>query len=253
MPLSFKKQKHVPSAVPIQTVPRQENYALFAGMDRYVPSGTPTLALYDALRESVPLLSAAIGKLVRLTIGFSAHCTAPDAEAALQRFLTDVPLAGCGCGVHAFLSAYLDQMLTYGTAAQLYFDYETSELAGGAEIKSFEPITADRFDTDAIKASMTEDDTIPVYYTAMNVTLGGEAVEGTISTNGAYRFIVISKQNIVLTDIDVPMDLVVGSAGTYAVSVLNYFAAAEEAGSDSLKYLTRALCAYSQAAKAIAN
>ena len=49
------------------------------------------------------------------------------------------------------------------------------------------------------------------------------------------------------------MDLIVGTAGTYTISVLNYFAAVEASDIDNLKYLTRALYAYSQAAKAIAG
>ena len=59
------------------------------------------------------------------------------------------------------------------------------------------------------------------------------------------------KQSIAITDIDVSMDLVVGTAGTYSISVLNYFTAVEAAGSDNLKLLTRALYAYSQAMKAL--
>ena len=116
MPLRSKKKKTDPRTVPMQTVPRQSDYSPLFGLDRYVPTGSPNLALYDALRESVPILDAAIDKLVRLTVGFEVHCADPAADEALQRFLTDVPLAGCGSGVHAFLSAYLDQLLTYGTA-----------------------------------------------------------------------------------------------------------------------------------------
>ena len=64
---------------------------------------------------------------------------------------------------------------------------------------------------------------------------------------------VISKQSIAITDIDAVMDLVVGAAGTYSVSVLQYLAAAEESGSDDLKLVVRALYAYLQAMKAIAG
>ena len=116
MTLFSKKTKPVPVDVPVQTVPRQESFGTFAGLERYVPAASPNLMLYEALRDAVPILSAAIGKLVRLTVGFSAHCASPAADAVLQKFLTDVPLAGCGSGVHAFVSAYLDQLLTYGTA-----------------------------------------------------------------------------------------------------------------------------------------
>ena len=131
---------------------------------------------------------------------------------------------------------------------------------------------------------MNADSTIPVSYTAMNVTfladttlslafrikdgftdnealewvnanitLGGSPVSGTISVNTTndMRFVIIRKQNIAITDIDVPMDLILDTAGTYTISVLNYFTAVEAAGSDNLKLLTHALYAYSQEAIAI--
>lgn len=116
MPLRFKKTKPASTPAPVQTVPRQNAFSPLFGLDRYVPAAAANLALYDALRSAVPVLDAAIDKLVRLTVGFEAHCENAAADEALQRFLFDVPLAGCGYGVHAFLCAYLDQLLTYGTA-----------------------------------------------------------------------------------------------------------------------------------------
>ena len=111
MPLRKKKPEPV---VPVQTAPRQS----FSDIPFSLPqrAAMPCPALYDALRESVPVIDAAIGKLVRLTLGFSAHCTDAAADRALQEFLVSVPLGGCGCGVHAFLRTYLDGLLTYGTA-----------------------------------------------------------------------------------------------------------------------------------------
>lgn len=111
--MTLRKKKPEPT-VPVQTAPRQSFSNIpFSLPQRIAP---PCPALYDALRESVPVIDAAIGKLVRLTVGFSAHCANAEADRALQEFLTSVPLGGCGCGVHAFLSAYLDALLTYGTA-----------------------------------------------------------------------------------------------------------------------------------------
>ena len=111
MPLRKKKPE---PAVPVQTAPRQSFSDIpFSLPQRIAP---PCPALYDALRESVPVIDAAIGKLVRLTLGFTAHCANADADSALQDFLVSVPLGGCGCGVHTFLRTYLDGLLTYGTA-----------------------------------------------------------------------------------------------------------------------------------------
>ena len=114
--MAFKKKKAAP-AVPVQTAQR----SALAGdplspLDRFTPAASPRFALYEALREAVPLIDAAIGKLVRLTLGFEAHCADAAADRALQSFIGSVPLAGCGCGVHAFLSSYLEQLLTCGTA-----------------------------------------------------------------------------------------------------------------------------------------
>lgn len=114
--MPFKKKKSSPAAVPVQTAPRCASFSPFPLLDRFVPSAAPNLALYGALREAVPLIDAAIGKLVRLTVGFAVHCESPAADKALQDFLLRVPLAGCGSGVLPFLCTYLDQLLTYGTA-----------------------------------------------------------------------------------------------------------------------------------------
>ena len=111
MPL--RKKKPEPASV-VQTAPRQS----FSNIPFSLPqhAAPPCPALYDALRESVPVIDAAIGRLVRLTLGFTAHCAGAAADRALQDFLVSVPLCGCGCGVQAFLSTYLDCLLTYGTA-----------------------------------------------------------------------------------------------------------------------------------------
>ena len=114
--MPFKRKKDAPSAA-VQTAPRSP----YAGdplspLDRFTPAAAPRFALYKALREAVPLIDAAIGKLVRLTLGFEAHCADTAADQALQTFLENVPLAGCGCGVYAFLCTYLEQLLTCGTA-----------------------------------------------------------------------------------------------------------------------------------------
>lgn len=81
-----------------------------------VPLGTPELRLYRAMREAIPVLDAAIVKLVRLTGGFEAHCEDPDAQRGLQAFLSQVPCGRGQIGINSFLDAYLDSLLTYGRA-----------------------------------------------------------------------------------------------------------------------------------------
>ncbi len=68
------------------------------------------------MREAVPVIDAAIMKLVRLTGGFKAVCRDPRAQEQLEKFLELVPVGGNQTGVTAFISTYFEQLLTYGTA-----------------------------------------------------------------------------------------------------------------------------------------
>ncbi len=72
--------------------------------------------LYYALREAVPVIDAAVTKLVRLTGGFSVHSTDRQAQDYLDRFLHRIPVNGCSTGIESFVSAYFEQLLTCGTA-----------------------------------------------------------------------------------------------------------------------------------------
>ena len=71
--------------------------------------------LYRTLREAIPIVDAAIGKIVRLTGGFRVRLPA-GGEEKLDSFLKTVRVNACGMGLDSFLSSYLDQLLTYGTA-----------------------------------------------------------------------------------------------------------------------------------------
>ncbi len=90
--------------------------ALWSVLDGYVPLGTPQTKLYYALREAVPLIDAALCKLVRLTVGFSLRANDPAAQQALDRFCETVNVGGNQMGLQAFVSSYLEQLLTCGTA-----------------------------------------------------------------------------------------------------------------------------------------
>ena len=78
--------------------------------------GCGELALYRQLRRTVPVVDAAIGKLVRLVGGFDVKCAARAAERALRRFLNEVPVGYGQSGIHQFLSVYLGGLLTDGRA-----------------------------------------------------------------------------------------------------------------------------------------
>lgn len=86
----------------------------FGTLRTLTPLGGAEERLYRAMRESIPLLDAAIGKLVRLCGGFTVECA--QEQQALNDFLRSVPCGRGQYGVHGFLSTYLDSLLTYGRA-----------------------------------------------------------------------------------------------------------------------------------------
>ena len=77
---------------------------------------TADAALYRNLRENIPILDAAIGKLVRLTGGFSLDTGNDGLNAQLNRALSGINVGGNQQGIEAFIATYLDQLLTYGSA-----------------------------------------------------------------------------------------------------------------------------------------
>lgn len=113
----FYKRKDKQNPCAASTVQTGEcRHHPFYELDRYTPLCTREDALYTALREAVPVIDAAIYKLVRLTGGFTVQCSGKQAQAELDSFLENVNVGGTQKGIHAFLSGYFEQMLTYGTA-----------------------------------------------------------------------------------------------------------------------------------------
>ncbi len=72
--------------------------------------------LYRQVREAIPVLDAAVGKLVRLSGGFRTECTNPESQERLDVFLRTVPCGRGQTGINSFLAGYLDSLLTYGRA-----------------------------------------------------------------------------------------------------------------------------------------
>lgn len=58
----------------------------------YVPLGRGEARLYRAVREAVPVVDAAIYKLIRMAGGVTVRCSDSVAEAALAEFLRTVPV-----------------------------------------------------------------------------------------------------------------------------------------------------------------
>lgn len=87
--------------------------------------------LYDRLKFAVPVIDAALMKIVRLTGGFRVICSDDRFQEELDRFLENVPVGLAGKSLSDFIDNYLDSLLTYGSAVgELVIDSRENRIAG---------------------------------------------------------------------------------------------------------------------------
>ena len=72
--------------------------------------------LYKTLKNTVPVISAAIYKIIRLMGRFQIQTGSENLDRDINRFLKNIRVNACETGIESFLSCYLEQMLVYGTA-----------------------------------------------------------------------------------------------------------------------------------------
>lgn len=106
------KKEASPEVCAVQTGTRNNTLSL---LDSVAP-GMQDMQLYTALREAVPIIDAAITKLVRLTGGFDIRCTNISSQQRMNEFISQICVNGNQTGLDAFISNYFEQLLTYGTA-----------------------------------------------------------------------------------------------------------------------------------------
>ena len=108
----WKQKRREPPAAVVQV--RRGEEQPFGVLDRYVPLRGGEIALYRAIREGVPILDAAIWKLVRLCGGVGVRCADPKAQAGLEAFFRTVDTGWGQRGIQSFLDRYLDDLFTCG-------------------------------------------------------------------------------------------------------------------------------------------
>lgn len=113
---TWKKQRQTGQPTPAAVQLRESQRHPFALLDGYVPLHEPAFGLYRAIREAVPVVDAALRKLVRLTGGVQVVCQDRAVEKRLHEFLQTVPVGRSQVGLQAFLDSYLDGLLTCGRA-----------------------------------------------------------------------------------------------------------------------------------------
>ena len=124
----WKQKRREPPAAVVQV--RRGEGQPFGVLDRYVPLRTGEMALYRAIREGVPILDAAIWKLVRLCGGVGVRCADPKAQAGLETFFRTVDTGWGQRGIQSFLDRYLDDLFTCGHGlGEIVLDPEGKEIA----------------------------------------------------------------------------------------------------------------------------
>ena len=119
-----KNKKTTRAAVQTAPQPRPEHWQ----PQRFLPAEAP---LYRALRQSIPIIDAALQKIVRLTVDFTLTAAEPEAQPLLSRFAAEVPVGASGRGLAAFAGQYLDSLLCYGSAVgEVVLDHDREKLLG---------------------------------------------------------------------------------------------------------------------------
>ncbi len=162
-----KKQKE---ALTLQTaVSDGYSYGGYAFLDQ---SKNPVYErrLYQALRENIPVIDAAVEKLIRLIGSFHVRCRDKEVEQELERFLQNVRVNGCQRGIDSFLQGYMDDLITYGTAAgEMVLAKNGKQIAAlyNASLDNIE-LTADKNPLDVTVCAITPDgERVPVKYPAL--------------------------------------------------------------------------------------
>ena len=112
----MKRKKKQTQGVTAVCQLRSSSVHPFGAMKGFIPLGGGEERVYREMREAIPVLDAAVGKMVRLCGGFSVKCRNPEAQQCLEHFLQTVPCGRGQVGMDSFLAGYLDSLLTYGRA-----------------------------------------------------------------------------------------------------------------------------------------
>ncbi len=121
----FRKKQPPHGSRMVQTLPRSDAALPNPELDN------ASCQLYQALRSSVPILDAAINKIIRLTGSFTLRCEEASMQEALQQFAESVPVGVSGISLQTFADGYLDSLLTYGNAVgELLLEESSGTISG---------------------------------------------------------------------------------------------------------------------------
>ena len=124
MPL-FKRRKKTKTKIsePVVIQTRSaNNFSINHDFDQ-ITINEPIINLYKSIRNSIPIIDAALGKIERLIGGFTFFCDDPKAQRFLNDFSYNVKVGASRNGLEHFMCTYLDSLLMFGNAVgEIVFD-----------------------------------------------------------------------------------------------------------------------------------
>ena len=111
---SKEKIKFTSNSVTVQTGNSSKHP--FGEINSYTPLSKLNNHIYSSLREAVPIIDTAVYKICRLIGGFRVETGDAGCDMLLENFLHNVNVSGNQIGIESYISTYLEQLLTYGTA-----------------------------------------------------------------------------------------------------------------------------------------
>lgn len=113
---SIKRRQKQSGSAPVRAV--QTSAA--SGYPYFLLNGFSNLGLntrvYASLRESVPIIDAAVMKIIRLMNDFEFETGNEKIDRDMNTFFESINVGGNQTGISSFCAAYLSDLLTYGTA-----------------------------------------------------------------------------------------------------------------------------------------
>lgn len=110
----FRRGKRIEA--PVTAAAQGTASGLFPAVNSYTPLVLCQNTLYKSLMEAVPIINAAVHKIIRLTGGFTVETGSNACDKALAEFLSDIPCDSGERSIYSFLDTYFEQLLIYGTA-----------------------------------------------------------------------------------------------------------------------------------------
>ncbi len=116
MAIFRQKKKHGTFTVPVCSSGAGRGMNKFSLVDGYTAFDPISNELFKSLRESVPIIDAAIYKTVRLIGGFKVRTRNGYFDSVMEEFLKNVASDSGQFSLQSFIDVYFDSLLTYGTA-----------------------------------------------------------------------------------------------------------------------------------------